>query len=974
MKEKNFKSLLKYYLSCIDAEEAANLQLRRDQENKSHIFLNDGIETLFSQSKPELKTLITDEYQKRFIEKKSLSTETIIDLYYGFPIFSNKKDMLSPLFFMEVEATFSGGEVLSIFPKFNYLSVNRSHFLEKYGPEETRRICEKLESEFGSFEARMKAAEGYIASLKNGSDQWLEKPILFRSNYHGSRRRLRYELSRLLKKNSPNNEETALKYFLQNNKNADSSKIDIPILEVQLLNDQQEKAVSQGLTEVLSAVKGPPGTGKTQVVTALLASAIYNKQTVLFASNNNMPIDGVYNRLGQNTGSLGNWLLRLGNLNEKKKCHDKIEGLLKRADNRNLSSINLNSQRQEHTDLEYSINKYRTSLKKAIDLQGDISKLHNKEESIEQKLPENWIEQFAKKDPCSLDETILEQLEQHSHKGIWLWLRLNILGWKKYRKKQNTLLTELCGHEECLSEYKEWLLLDEKNESALNKSRQAVEYLWLHHKWTICIAKRRRLEEKLLKQFSFSDIFDLKKQKSKLSQDLFKYTWLYNISNRVKEATKAFEEYFLDIKTRGKGRYEPREELVNAVKHFFPIWFTTNQSINTIIPLKAGLFDLVVIDEAGLCDIPSIIPLLYRAKRAVIIGDPQQFKHITQLKDSLERTIAKKIGIHEITDKWSFTKYSAFDRGYVSAGATSFLKQHYRCHPDIIEFSNSNFYGDYIVNQVCLSKLQNQLPIEENGIIWHDTVGQAEKALKGAWNPKEVEETVALFDRWEQRELFTQSEITYGIVTPFRKQAEEMRKALSAKPWFKSVENRFTIDTAHSFQGSECNILVYSPVVARGIEGNLINFAARDKNMINVIATRAKNLFYIVGDFQYCQSKLPDTPLSQLANYAEEILRRQNHPLNCVEKKMAGYLDELEFSYKSQYKYKGYRLDFLANSPSGERYNIEVDGDNHNNRDAIQHDDGRDAYIQSKGIEVIRFAARDVRSKPELVKARLRRL
>ena len=988
MKEKDFKSLLRYYLSCIDAEEAANLELWRSHENRSHVFLNNGTETLFSQNEVELSIFSNDECQKKFIKGKSLTTEIISDLYYGFPVSVDEKDILSPLFFKKVEVTFSDDGVIHIVSKNNDFFINRAHFIkEEYSVEKMQSIFEELVGEFGTFEARLKAAKSHIPSLQNNSNQWLEKPILFRANYHGVRSSLHYELSHLLKKNNVSSEETALKYFLQDINSADSSKNDISILEVQLLNNQQEEAVSQGLTESLSIVEGPPGTGKTQVVTALLASASYNNKKVLFASNNNKPVTDVYKRLGKclekNTDTFGNWLLRLGNRENTDDCCEKISKLLKDLNGRDLPNINLDNQRQKLSDLDNSINKARISLKKAIDLQEEISKLHSKEKSIEQKFPENWVQQFTKQDPCSLDETTLEQLEKHSRKGFWLWLRLNIFGWKHYRKKHNALLTKLCGHEECLSEFEEWLLLDEKNEEALNKSNNAVEYLWLHHKWTICLARRRRLEKKLMKQSSFSDVIALQKKKSELSQNLFEQTWLCNISNCVEEATESFEKYFIDIKPSGEGRYKRLAESVNKVKCFFPIWFTTTLSIGTTTPPKAGLFDLVVIDEAGQCDIPSVIPLLYRAKRAVIIGDPKQFKHITTLKDSLEHTIAKKYGVDEITDKWSFTKCSAFDRGYQSAGVTSFLKQHYRCHPDIIKFSNSNFYGGMIVDQVCLSQSQSQLPIEENGIIWHKVTGQTRKAMRGAWNPQEVEETSALFDSWEKQGLFADPEITYGIVTPFRKQVEEMRRALSKKPWFKAVENRFTIGTANSFQGSECNILVYSPVVAKEMEDYLIRIAATRKDLINVIVTRAKNLLYIVGDLNYIvndphfsQAVPPNTPLYKLAVYAEEISRRQKHPLYEAEEKMVDYLDELEFSYKSQYELTKdyYRLDFLVNSPSGEQYNIEVDGGDHDRANAIQKDEGRDAYTRSKGFKIIRFAARDVLNKPELVKARLRRL
>ena len=64
----------------------------------------------------------------------------------------------------------------------------------------------------------------------------------------------------------------------------------------------------------------------------------------------------------------------------------------------------------------------------------------------------------------------------------------------------------------------------------------------------------------------------------------------------------------------------------------------------------------------------------------------------------------------------------------------------------------------------------------------------------------------------------------------------------------------------------------------------------------------------------------------------------------------------------------------MLNSSSGERYDVEVDGDIHLTADAIKHDERRDAYVESKGLQILRFAARDVIHKPELIKERLARI
>lgn len=260
------------------------------------------------------------------------------------------------------------------------------------------------------------------------------------------------------------------------------------------------------------------------------------------------------------------------------------------------------------------------------------------------------------------------------------------------------------------------------------------------------------------------------------------------------------------------------------------------------------------------------------------------------------KMLAKAADMEDIVDDWSFTKRSAFDRALSATQYASFLKQHYRCHPDIIEFSNQSFYGGKLVTQTTFNKEGSLLPIQETGLIWHHTPGSIVKEQKGTWNPAEVNKAVEIFNNWAQQGLFTAPHLTYGIITPFRKQVAELKKAFAKLPWFKSVEDRFTIGTAHSFQGSECDVLIYSPVVADNMDRHLVKFSSAQSDLVNVTVTRAKNLLYIIGDMYACQKVSPDAPLYALANYAEKLQKRKKHPLNHTENALAAILDELKLS------------------------------------------------------------------------------
>ena len=68
-----------------------------------------------------------------------------------------------------------------------------------------------------------------------------------------------------------------------------------------------------------------------------------------------------------------------------------------------------------------------------------------------------------------------------------------------------------------------------------------------------------------------------------------------------------------------------------AILELLPCWCVNSLKIADAIPLKQDMFDVAIIDEASQCDIASSLPVLYRAKKAVVIGDNKQLKHISFL-------------------------------------------------------------------------------------------------------------------------------------------------------------------------------------------------------------------------------------------------------------------------------------------------------------------------------------------------------
>ena len=92
-----------------------------------------------------------------------------------------------------------------------------------------------------------------------------------------------------------------------------------------------------------------------------------------------------------------------------------------------------------------------------------------------------------------------------------------------------------------------------------------------------------------------------------------------------------------------------------------------------------------------------------------------------------------------------------------------------------------------------------------------------------------------------------------GRRTPFRRQVEKIGELLRRESWWDQLANRLVLGTAHQFQGDECDVIVFSPVVAAGMRETTQNWLASTENLLNVAITRARGVLHVVGDRTACQ-------------------------------------------------------------------------------------------------------------------------
>jgi hypothetical protein len=270
-------------------------------------------------------------------------------------------------------------------------------------------------------------------------------------------------------------------------------------------------------------------------------------------------------------------------------------------------------------------------------------------------------------------------------------------------------------------------------------------------------------------------------------------------------------------------------------------WAVTSLSARRFPPDPA-LFDLVIIDEASQCAIPHVLPLLFRARRALIIGDLMQLPQIVTIDAEREGLIRREAGLRSAwLEKYrlAFRRHSAFHAAERATGGSLLLDEHFRCHPQIAAFANHRFYDGQLV---VLTDVRSRPSLAGRpAIIWSNVVGHAVRPRSdGSWvNHEEVQKVIESV-RYLLKQL--PSDATVGVVTPYKAHAEAVKRQLGPNL------DRVRVGTVHTFQGGERDVMVFSLVASDGMSDRSIRWVDRQLNMWNVAITRARSHLIVVGD------------------------------------------------------------------------------------------------------------------------------
>lgn len=617
---------------------------------------------------------------------------------------------------------------------------------------------------------------------------------------------------------------------------------------------EQERAVCSAMSATLTVVTGPPGTGKSQVLANAVVAALARGETVLLASKNNHAIDVVSERIDSIHAEGAP--LRAGST----KYRPAVAAAMGRALSRQQPVVT------GLTDAEAAWTRVRADVEKPYEQLAERQELEQQLERARANVraAEDAVPVGVDVDPLLLDEDLLAtSLAAARRRAEEYEVVPNRWFWQKRRKRAAEAaldesiqtVASLMGrsaHDEAVR------LLGAGGHQPVLELGSAVVALLTRLKVQSAVEQQLRLLPDVYEaDQAISRSLDVRRAPA---SELYASVW----RDRLRTAAprrKAAEQYRADLQSRLNSGIGPLKTQVPAVLDTFPVWSLTSLTAGSWFPAKRELFDLVVVDEASQSDIASAVPLLYRAKRAMIVGDPAQLTHICGVTASVDERLARKHRIGgAIHDRLAYSTTSLFG---AAAGAVYtapiFLNRHFRSHPDVIGFSNETFYDGRLHLETDPAHF-----LAGAAFRWVDFVGTHEPGPGGRSmkNPPEAEKVLDILSMMIDE--FEGTGRTIGVVTPFAPQRELLIELVGSR----HPDLTITVDTAHGFQGDERDVMIVSLAVTEGCTPGQVRFAA-NANLLNVALTRARGRTIIVGDKRFASSS--ETLLSQLAAYAERV-------------------------------------------------------------------------------------------------------
>ena len=646
--------------------------------------------------------------------------------------------------------------------------------------------------------------------------------------------------------------------------------------------------------------------------------------------------------------------------------HSEKDNLLK-----NIEKIGINKENLfDNTDI--SIEKIKNILTSVKDIE-KIIEVSNKALNLAKKNEEyssylKNIDKITKKNSI-LDNELKNSIENEDTEKYSLYLEKlkNILIKENSYNKRKEILSKISK------------VAFDWYEALRNGTVEPIEDVYEIWKWKQLSQELEKLEKEpyeKLENKALEKVKNIRKATLELVEKKSWYHVLHFIEKKenllVSQALRGWEQTIQKIgKGTGKNaplyRKQAKEKMATCQKAV-PAWIMPmNKVIDTLNPAE-NKFDIIIIDEASQSDLSSLI-LLYMAKKVIIVGDDKQVSPL-DIGTSTEKinTLRTKYIERKITNDDLYGLNSSLYSVATTTYQPLMLKEHFRCVPEIIGYSNKTSY-----NFKIKPLRESSSSILKPAVIDYKVPGIRDEKRK--INIIEAKTIVALIKACLELEEYAES--SFGVISLLGdEQVELIQKLIIEKIDTIDIEkHNILCGNASNFQGDERDVMFLTMVDSNSGEGPLrMTTDGREgaiKKRYNVAASRAKDQMWVINSLDANNDLKTGDIRKEFLEYinnpkdfilAEEIEKNSE---SIFEEEVVKYLVSEGYHIKQQWEVGAYRIDMVALFQD-KKIAIECDGEKwHSTEEQIKQDMERQSILERCGWEFIRIRGSKYFRNPE---------
>ena len=600
-------------------------------------------------------------------------------------------------------------------------------------------------------------------------------------------------------------------------------------------NVEQQRAIRKSMSQEVTFIWGPPGTGKTKTLCSILGILIEARRSVLLTANTNRAVDEILKRFIKDPENepliQEGRIVRLGIPDDEEESLNCI--LLEKIAEKRTAAI-----QKSISELDAQIESLQHTIKKYVEIEGSA------------------VERVAQK------ELQIREYEKVEHEIASLRARIAVVS------------SNLENEEASLSD-KRQLLKKAKTTSAikrflsgLNEEQIELEIASIENRKKIASLELQSLKKQLEDSFQ---------EKNAISSSINRYH--YEIEPNVDGLTtlEALRQRIIELNGAAESKRKLIIELQAQTERVKEIVFSEALVIGSTISRSSldpkilnRKFETLIVDEASMASLPNIFFLAgLCSSHYIISGDFRQLPPIAKCKSRacqqwLKRDIFNQAGIVE-----------SVDAGILDDDRLVMLREQYRMHPDICALVSDAVYEGKLKTPEDVSaskeKLAKMPPFEGRALILCDTATTDPLITRPEKTFSRLSPYSAAFASRLAAKCLEEGEknglrVEIGIVTPYREQAKLISKMLEDA----GIDpTRVVASTIHRFQGSEKDYIIFDLVEGEPLKPGKLTEGTFKKSeagkLITVAISRAMGKFILVGNSEYIRNKFsPNDAVPQL--------------------------------------------------------------------------------------------------------------